>query len=388
MKVRDYVKNTTNPFITNAMIDSEDPIRNTTFQSGLADFIRINHGGLNIRESIMLETEDEPANWIKWACSNLYIVNQYKYDHLYATTVAQYDPIENYRMVETEEGSNSGADSRSMTKGSQTNSSTNVKGQQTNTEQKEITLGERVDERDLTYGKGKQEIDTQFTEGGRETTVSQEQIDNGTKTTQYGATHDIDKREGIQSVDPSTGEINPNESTRQTVYEIPYDGAGQSLNNFARTITEDSAYRNERTGDIHTDTETNDLGRIDTTTTTGMQSFGGVEEKDVTHQENKAYSDTESGTVTQGEQENTEQNSYIEGQRSDTHTETEGQRSDSESGTTSGEYERELTRSGNIGVTTTQQMLESERQLAMFNLYAIVAKDIIGCIANRCYGGC
>lgn len=30
---------------------------------------------------------------------------------------------------------------------------------------------------------------------------------------------------------------------------------------------------------------------------------------------------------------------------------------------------------GNIGVTTTQQMLQSERELAMFNIYDIIAKD-------------
>lgn len=32
---------------------------------------------------------------------------------------------------------------------------------------------------------------------------------------------------------------------------------------------------------------------------------------------------------------------------------------------------------GNIGVTTSQQMLESERDVAMFNLYKIIADDII-----------
>lgn len=32
---------------------------------------------------------------------------------------------------------------------------------------------------------------------------------------------------------------------------------------------------------------------------------------------------------------------------------------------------------GNVGVTTSQQMLESERDVAMFNLYKIIADDII-----------
>lgn len=36
-----------------------------------------------------------------------------------------------------------------------------------------------------------------------------------------------------------------------------------------------------------------------------------------------------------------------------------------------------LTRSGNIGVTTSQQMIESERKVALFSLYELVAKDIM-----------
>lgn len=38
---------------------------------------------------------------------------------------------------------------------------------------------------------------------------------------------------------------------------------------------------------------------------------------------------------------------------------------------------RTLTRSGNIGITTTQQMLMSQRDVANFSIYAIIAKDIM-----------
>lgn len=44
-----------------------------------------------------------------------------------------------------------------------------------------------------------------------------------------------------------------------------------------------------------------------------------------------------------------------------------------------------LTRSGNIGVTTSQQMLESERDIAMFNFIGIVAHDIIKSICICIY---
>ena len=40
---------------------------------------------------------------------------------------------------------------------------------------------------------------------------------------------------------------------------------------------------------------------------------------------------------------------------------------------------------GNIGVTTSQQMLESEREVAYFNFVSIVAHDIIKLIAICIY---
>ena len=54
---------------------------------------------------------------------------------------------------------------------------------------------------------------------------------------------------------------------------------------------------------------------------------------------------------------------------------------DESKGTTTHKF----TRSGNIGVTTSQQMLESERDIAMFNFIAIVAHDIIKSICICVY---
>ena len=45
----------------------------------------------------------------------------------------------------------------------------------------------------------------------------------------------------------------------------------------------------------------------------------------------------------------------------------------------------EFKRTGNIGVTTSQQMLESERDIAMFNFIGIVAHDIIKSICICIY---
>ena len=54
---------------------------------------------------------------------------------------------------------------------------------------------------------------------------------------------------------------------------------------------------------------------------------------------------------------------------------------DESSGTTTHKF----TRSGNVGVTTSQQMLESERNIAMFNFIGIVAHDIIKSICICIY---
>lgn len=45
--------------------------------------------------------------------------------------------------------------------------------------------------------------------------------------------------------------------------------------------------------------------------------------------------------------------------------------------------EHELTRHGNIGVTTTQQMLESERELVNFNIYKVISDLIVSKICSR-----
>ena len=46
---------------------------------------------------------------------------------------------------------------------------------------------------------------------------------------------------------------------------------------------------------------------------------------------------------------------------------------------------KELTRSGNIGVTTTQQMLESERRLADYSIVKLIAKEVATIISKGVY---
>jgi hypothetical protein len=62
------------------------------------------------------------------------------------------------------------------------------------------------------------------------------------------------------------------------------------------------------------------------------------------------------------------------GSRSDSYI--ENAKTDTEQNIYNHGIERTLTRKGNIGVTTSQQMIESERNVAMFSLYDLISNDI------------
>lgn len=47
-----------------------------------------------------------------------------------------------------------------------------------------------------------------------------------------------------------------------------------------------------------------------------------------------------------------------------------------------------VTRQGNIGVTSTQSLIDQERQVSMFSLYDVIAKDIVDFICTADYGYC
>ena len=77
----------------------------------------------------------------------------------------------------------------------------------------------------------------------------------------------------------------------------------------------------------------------------------------------------------------------------DTATNTNKQSNNSKTDTTTNntmnnDIKRELKRSGNIGVTTTQQMLESERQLNMWIFFDHVYQDVDSVLTEQTYWGC
>ena len=107
-----------------------------------------------------------------------------------------------------------------------------------------------------------------------------------------------------------------------------------------------------------TTTETNVSPHTDTTTTRGTTTSGARE---------NSYTTSTTDALQHGMAHNISSRSNLY--------------KDESRGTTTHKF----TRSGNIGVTTSQQMLESERNIAMFNFIGIVAHDIVKSICICIY---
>lgn len=262
MKMNEYITMQDNPL---GVADYE-PFT-SDFMAILIDYVRFNHGSLQIRPTL-----EYNINQIPDIVSNMYRAKKYQYTKLWGTTQLDYNPIENYSMTE------SGNDTTNT-------SSTNVKGQQTDT----ATLSNNT------------------TLGGQ--------------TTIHGST-----------TTNNTSELSKSGSEDNTHKAVPYDTDTEVLTN------KDTLSFKDRK-----DRQTN-------TTTTGE------------------YADTISSRVDTAEQNGTS----VSGDRTDT--------SNSDTSTS-----HTFKRSGNIGVTTSQQMLQSERDIAIFNFISIVAHDIVKLIAICIY---
>lgn len=278
MRVKEYISKVTKPFCSS--YDAESIVKNEDFQTNLTEFIRINYGRFRIRPAIEFsefdeywdeyedaKTDEEIKQEINAICENVYTTNAYKYDRLYATTVLEYNPIENYNMVE-----------------------------------------EGHDERDYSES-GSHGFGAQSNSGSKT-------IQNGAQTNSTSGT-DIT---GAQTVTEDNDEVK----------KVQPFNSGALVN----------AEKTENDG----------------TTTNG------------------ARTDSHSSTDSIGAQTNSETESTTLGAHTDT---------DSKSG--DDDTTHYLTRSGNVGVTTSQQMIESERKVALFNMYSVVAHDIMKKIALVLY---
>ena len=259
-----------------------------------------------------------------------------RWNALYETITAEYNPIENYNMIENEtidrDVSNSGSDTRTD----------NLTETLTKTGSEAITDSG-------TETLAKTGTDTNVRTGSEQLTKA------GSEKLQEGGTTQTDPSDLTKT---TTGTASGNTTT--TEHEVAafnsniYQDSSKDTTQQATNLTETSTLSNETI--THGKTETQSFtNRTDTTSYNNLQdqethntsdttTFGKVETQTFT---NRADTTQNTGTQTI--------------QKTDSETE---------------DVERSLNRSGNIGVTTTQQMLQQERELWNYNFFDSVFEDL------------
>lgn len=284
------------------------PLKDGDFQTILTNWIKFNHGSLQIRPTVD-ESLENNIGTIQKMVVNLYYAKQYSYEHLYNTTLLKYEPIENYDRTET-------------TTDTTTRDTTDINeyGEQTTTNASDITNSQGA------QSNSNNTIESD--EWGETTTVIKDKL---TKSGKERST-DTGKRLSEREVAPYDSETYYNQ-----------EKTTDSFDGYSHT--------NELLDRIDETNSTVDVpSKTDTKTTTVTEELGSKTNKQITEQE-----------------------------------QTQKQHTDTLTGNEQTTYKHENRTHGNIGVTTSQQMLESEREVALFNFVGIVAHDIIKLIAICIY---
>lgn len=289
-----------------------------------------------------------------------------------------YDPIENYRMTETM------TDDETVTEyGKRTTRTDNLSHTKTGTETSTPNTTEtRTD--NLTHiktGTETQDVDTTTTETYNLThgkSGSEVVAKDGSEQRTDNLTHDSNYSKGITNNLTDTTTPNLTSSATNSVHgfnssvAVPSDEqtgtqTGTNTETHTGTVQEQNAAVEHNTG---TQTTT----QLDNTTTTYSLSDTDTGTKTVvvdgTNETTFNTTNRDSGTQ-QTTRTGTEQVTY------NTVDADTGTQSDVNDGSDTQTRNYELTRSGNIGVTTSQQMIQSERDLWIWNFfYEVVFPDI------------
>lgn len=291
-----------------------------------------------------------------WSAKQIDIWNR-----LYATTQYEYNPIENYNRYET--GSNTGTGSTIHSGTDTTTDTTTHGGTDGRTETISTTGKDTLDmtrREGGTEGKsgtvGSEEGGTQriagtvgVEEGGTETEATTTSLTNGGSDVVTGTDEKGHWIAGFNSAasGQSDGLVkqsrDEDDSTVTTRFGKTEQGTGSKTTNFGKTVDTDTSETTTFGKTMDTESEeTITFGK--TETNKDETTYGKTE----TAQEQKTYGETvsHSGAVAHGEQV-----------------------------ATTNDGEHSLHAHGNIGVTSTQQMIKEQRQIELFNLYDIIIED-------------
>ena len=353
MNIYEYIENSqiNYPFMSDSFLNTtvDNPTSTAEFQELLKNYIYENFGVYQISPLIVMRensTEKSFDDIISEISTLVYKANEYRYNTLYSTIIQEYDPIENYKMVEN------------------------------------ITVNYRGSEKNINNFLGKEKNSVEYV--GKEKNSTNYLGGESITDTKSGSESDTLTKSGSESNTlTKSGSENVNESATRgdittTTKKAPFDS--ENFYNESQDLTSQS-------NEYVTNTTTTFTDRADTSTT----SFANRTDSNTTTFTNRTDTNTTNynnvkNDINKSFNERKDENIKEFENRKDTSIKEYENRSDENIKTfTDREDVTTHTRSGNIGVTTSQQMLESERMIANFQFVDIAARDIVKKIAILLY---
>lgn len=321
MNIYEYIENSkiSYPFMSDSFLNTtvDNPTSTAEFQELLKNYIYENFGIYQISPLIVMRensTENTFDDLISEISTLVYKANEYRYSTLYSTIIQEYDPIENYKMVET------------------------------------ITTRYNGDEKTTNQYLGKEKNSVNYL--GEELTVDTKSGSENNQLVKNGTESNVLTKSGSENINEAATRGDVTTTTKKA----PFDS--ENFYNESQDLTSQS---NED---------------VTNTTTT----FTDRTDSNVTSYANRSDSET----ITYNNVQNNVNKSF-NGRTDESIKEFDGRTDESTKSFMNREDITTHTRSGNIGVTTSQQMLESERMIANFKFVDIVARDIVKKIAILLY---
>ena len=320
MNIYEYIENSqiNYPFMSDSFLNStvDNPTSSAEFQELLKNYIYENFGIYQISPLIVMRensTEKSFDDIISEISTLVYKANEYRYNTLYSTIIQEYDPIENYKMIE------------------------------------EITVNYQGDEKTVNQFIGKEKSTINYR--GEETTVDSKSGTDTNVLTKSGTESNSLSKSGSENVNESDTRGDVTTTTKKA----PFDS--ENFYNESQDLTSQSKTDVKNTTTTFTD-------RVDNNTT----SF-------TNRTDNEQITYNSSNNINKSFNGRSDENIKECDGRADVSLKSFMDRTDVTT----------PTRSGSIGVTTSQQMLESQRLLANFKFVDIVARDIVKKIAILLY---
>ena len=320
MNIYEYIENSqiSYPFMSDSFLNTtvDNPTSSAEFQELLKNYIYENFGIYQISPLIVMRensTEKSFDDIISEISTLVYKANEYRYNTLYSTIIQEYDPIENYKMIE------------------------------------EITVNYQGDEKTVNQFIGKEKSTINYK--GEESTVDSKSGTDTNVLTKNGTESNSLSKSGTENVNESDTRGDVTTTTKKA----PFDS--ENFYNESQDLTSQSKADVKNTTTTFTD-------RVDNNTT----SF-------TNRTDNEQITYNSSNNI----------NKSFNGRSDENIKEFDGRADESLKSFMNRKDVTTHTRSGNIGVTTSQQMLESERMIANFKFVDIVARDIVKKIAILLY---